>query len=201
MDTGKTKNECAATTLNANSHNISCQSMKENVSKSRGSASSSYSFASNSAKQQASNFDCESTDKKQSSLMADVDSGYEAMDIEESETNDGRRKRVYSSTDVTDEYLMEVIRRIFRITFASDNDGVFLPEIARQLDQDGAFEGYEDLISQILMEVLFILKSSEENPFEFYTTQNPTAGSSRSNRLACEFYDCVIILLTVERSK
>jgi hypothetical protein len=119
-------------------------------------------------------------------LTADVDSGYEAMEVDESESSDGRRKRTYSSAEVTDEYLMDAVMRILHVTVMPGSEGMYLPEIARHLDHEGGFQGLDDLISQILMEVLFLLLEGNCNPFEIPTNASSKADnlSSSASRLA-----------------
>lgn len=143
--------------------------------------------ASNSPASSSKQSSMESADnKKQHHLTADVDSGYEAMEVDESEASDGRRKRTYSSAEVTDEYLMDAVMRILHVTVMPGSEGMYLPEIARHLDHEGGFQGLDDLISQILMEVLFLLLEGNCNPFEIPTNASSKADnlSSSASRLA-----------------
>lgn len=70
---------------------------------------------------------------------------------------------------VTDEQLLGILCRVFQVSCGQrQRDGLYLPELAGAIQQEGdnkVYQSYDDLISQILVEVLLILQQCQDNPF------------------------------------
>ncbi|XP_017783423.1 PREDICTED: ubiquitin conjugation factor E4 B isoform X1 [Nicrophorus vespilloides] len=112
----------------------------------------------------------------------DIDSGIENMEVEE---GDSRRQRTSSSTEMTEEQLMNAIARVLLCSF-KEADPLYLPQTAEAL-KDKSTTVYADIISQSVTEVIFrIMEGNAQNlqsDLEYETNASPgnTVSSSSSS--------------------
>ncbi|KAL4221583.1 Ubiquitin conjugation factor E4 B [Mactra antiquata] len=111
---------------------------------------------------QSSEMDCS---EKQSQSQMDVDSGIETMEVDELETRqDVKRRRDASiGSEATTEQMINSISRIFQVSFHQEtSSALYVPNVLEGIEEDAV--DTRDVINQTIMEVLFKLKKSDNNP-------------------------------------
>ncbi|KAJ1522043.1 hypothetical protein ONE63_002360 [Megalurothrips usitatus] len=121
--------------------------------------------------------DCE----KISLSQVDVDSGFENMEVDESDNKRDttrRQRTVSSSAEVTEDVVLSTISRVMCISWTErTEDTLFLPHTAEAMrvarQEDPAMPvNVQDLISQALMEILDQF-SNGENPVVYHRPDSP----------------------------
>ncbi|XP_034248933.1 ubiquitin conjugation factor E4 B [Thrips palmi] len=128
--------------------------------------------------------DCEKTNVSQ----VDVDSGFENMEVDESDNKKEvtrRQRTVSSSAEVTEDVVLSTISRVLCVSWTDRSEAtVFLPHTAEAIkearQEDPAMPvNVQDLVSQALMEVLDQFASGE-NPLTYHSSESPAPSSSTS---------------------
>lgn len=132
--------------------------------------------------------DCEKTNVSQ----VDVDSGFENMEVDESDNKKEatrRQRTVSSSAEVTEDVVLSTISRVLCVSWTDRSEAtVFLPHTAEAVkearQEDPAMPvNVQDLVSQALMEVLDQFASGE-NPLTYHSSESPAPSSSASTSTA-----------------
>ena len=130
--------------------------------------------------------DCEKT----SLCQVDVDSGFENMEVDESENKrevSRRQRTVSSSGEVNEEVVLSTISRVLCVSWTHRSEAtVFLPNTAVAMkeaqQEDPAMPvNVQDLVSQALLEVLDQIASGE-NPLTSEGLDSPMLSSSKEQR-------------------
>ncbi|CAH0564355.1 unnamed protein product [Brassicogethes aeneus] len=113
----------------------------------------------------------------------DIDSGFENMEVDESDTlkKDAQRQRTTSSsTEMTEEQLQAAVARILHSTFkdSASTSRLYLPETARSLRENPSIT-LKELTSTAIMEVLAQIALGGD-PFKNLKPQDPEVSSSFS---------------------
>ncbi|XP_070562106.1 ubiquitin conjugation factor E4 B-like isoform X2 [Ptychodera flava] len=139
---------------------------------------------------QSMEMETDSTDKSTLSQM-DVDSGIDTQEMEDTERKDKRmfgQKEGSMSGEVTEDQLLAVICRIFRVSWKEKGrDVIFLPQLAVDFKNDDSkqvFLDLKDLISQVMMEVLTHLCSSKNKLPSLSASVHPRLSSSPTKNYA-----------------
>ncbi|KAK3929272.1 Ubiquitin conjugation factor E4 B [Frankliniella fusca] len=127
--------------------------------------------------------DCEKTSLSQ----VDVDSGFENMEVDDSDCKKDisqRQRTVSSSAEVTEDIVLSTISRVLCVSWTDRSEAtVFLPHTADVLkearQEDPAMPvNVQDLVSQALMEVLDQFANGE-NPLTYDRPESPVPMSSK----------------------
>ncbi|XP_026280818.1 ubiquitin conjugation factor E4 B isoform X1 [Frankliniella occidentalis] len=127
--------------------------------------------------------DCEKTSLSQ----VDVDSGFENMEVDDSDSKKDitqRQRTVSSSAEVTEDIVLSTISRVLCVSWTDRTEAtVFLPHTADAIkearQEDPAMPvNVQDLISQVLMEVLDQFTTGE-NPLTYDRPESPVPMSSK----------------------
>jgi len=115
-----------------------------------------------------------SSEKTVLQSQVDADSGIENMEVEEDapriETK--RRREESIGSEVTEDQILASICRIFNINWEEQEqlrqsrEGLHLPGLARDMTEGQAYQDFQDLMSQIMLEVLMIVQKCDKDPFE-----------------------------------
>ncbi|CAH1129076.1 unnamed protein product [Ceutorhynchus assimilis] len=109
------------------------------------------------------------------SANTDIDSGFENMEVDESDLfkkDIHRQRTTSSSTELTVEQLQNTVARILQSSFTENSSsGVFLPQTA-ELIKETPHASIRDITSTAIMEILTIIQK-DNNSFKNITSQNP----------------------------
>ncbi|XP_043469327.1 ubiquitin conjugation factor E4 B [Leptopilina heterotoma] len=121
--------------------------------------------------QQQVTMDVEENSEKQCSTSGiDVDSGIENMEVEESDRKEAtpRSRTTSSSTEVSLDQVHSVISRVLCVSWKESTEGfIFLPDTAKTVQEQKQMDS-SDIISEALMEVLYMF-SRDEDPLKEIT--------------------------------
>lgn len=112
----------------------------------------------------------ENSEKQCSTSGIDVDSGIENMEVEESDRKEAtpRSRTTSSSTEVSVDQVHAVISRVLCISWKETIEGfIFLPDTAKTVQEQKQMDS-SDIISEALMEVLYMF-SRDEDPLKEIT--------------------------------
>lgn len=112
----------------------------------------------------------ENSEKQCSTSGIDVDSGIENMEVEESDRKEAtpRSRTTSSSTEVSLDQVHSVISRVLCVSWKESTEGfIFLPDTAKTVQEQKQMDS-SDIISEALMEVLYMF-SRDEDPLKEIT--------------------------------
>ncbi|EFA08149.1 ubiquitin conjugation factor E4 B [Tribolium castaneum] len=134
----------------------------------------------------------------------DIDSGFENMEVDETDVQkkDAPRQRTSSSaTEITEEQLLATVLRILHSTLEQPSESrIYLPQTATDVKTHPQ-TSIRDIISNALMEIIVQI-SQGNNPFKDLIPSNDTADTSSINSLSpspSPSHTCPIPTLPIKR--
>lgn len=130
--------------------------------------------------QQNMDIDTEYSSDKNNQSQVDVDSGIETMEVDESDRVEHKRKRDASfGSDATETQVLNSITRIFFVSWREQRDPgtLHIPCLAEVFNEQT--KDYKEIIHQILMETLYLIYSSAENPITALKNDAPAVSPVR----------------------
>lgn len=124
--------------------------------------------------------DTEYSSDKNNQSQVDVDSGIETMEVDESDRVEHKRKRDASiGSDATETQVLNSITRIFLVSWREQRDPgtLHIPCLADIFNEQT--KDYKEIIHQILMETLYLIYSSAENPITALRNDVPAVSPVR----------------------
>ncbi|XP_013412896.1 ubiquitin conjugation factor E4 B [Lingula anatina] len=109
----------------------------------------------------------DSSCEKSAQSQVDVDSGIETnMEVDDEPRAETKRKRDISVSEASEEQTIAAICRLFIVSWKErSEETLYLPDLAESCSgSENGYEDYQDLISQILMEVLTVMSQQSKNP-------------------------------------
>ncbi|XP_048250307.1 ubiquitin conjugation factor E4 B-like [Haliotis rufescens] len=134
---------------------------------------------------QTMDMDTEFCSEKNSQSQMDVDSGIETMEVEEPEPRpEIKRKRDVSfGSEASEEQVLSAVSRVFVTSWREKScETLHLPQLVEVVDEacSGGNIDYSDVVSQVLMEVLMLMRDSQENPVLLLRTHPPALSPLKS---------------------